>query len=192
MNEVFGTVLTGLSSSLPLVQLIVQRAVFTAAAWPPTPASVSQAGGAPTAPVVSLPAAAVCEQSCLCVWALWTHKRKNRRSYHLTDCSVVDCTVHQHGRKNTLSSRLFFFGLRLECHTLIQIWCTCTLLPTINSSKADCRECCLKRLSTPAVCLCLRHCGLAELDRPSLEADFSFSIEWVCTEAHLQFFLSQT
>ncbi|KAF0038819.1 hypothetical protein F2P81_009303 [Scophthalmus maximus] len=64
VNEVFGTVLTGLSSSLPLVQLIVQRAVFTAAAWPPTPASVSQAGGAPTAPVVSLPAAAVsCDSS---------------------------------------------------------------------------------------------------------------------------------
>lgn len=56
-----------LSSCLLHVQLIVQRAVFMAAAWHPTPASVSRAGGAPTAPAVSPPAAAVSELSCLCV-----------------------------------------------------------------------------------------------------------------------------
>ena len=38
-----------------------------ATAWPQTPVSVSQAGEDPTAPVVSPPAVAVCEQSVLCV-----------------------------------------------------------------------------------------------------------------------------
>lgn len=49
------------------MQLIVQKAVFMASVLPPTPASVSQAGEDPTVPAVSPPAAAVCEQSFLCV-----------------------------------------------------------------------------------------------------------------------------
>lgn len=59
--KVFVTVIiTSLSSCRLHVQLIVQRAVFTAVVWPPTPASVNRAGGAPTAPAVSPPAVAVC------------------------------------------------------------------------------------------------------------------------------------
>lgn len=89
----------------------MRRAVFTAVVWPPTPASVSRAGGAPTAPVVSPPAVAVCEQLFLCVWDsgfLWKHSRGKTDWYRLTDCCTV---LHQHQQSDTPQEQNTLFGL---------------------------------------------------------------------------------
>lgn len=73
----------------------------------------------------------------LCVWlcffvkALWTHRRKNRQLYHLTDCYTVPYHTNTEQERNTLLSwRFFSFASDLNKD-----------LKTIDITKTDWDDC---------------------------------------------------
>lgn len=94
-------------SPLPLFcQLTARKTVFTATAWPPTPASVNRAGEGRTVLAVSPPAAAVCDKERLSLWdwcsplcLLARGENQTRVScYQLLHCSWM---LHGNRRGNT-------------------------------------------------------------------------------------------